>query len=102
MENIKEIYSDGIGKIHFIGGMLRLDLFSFNPDQEDAAGKPKPEVVQRVVMSPNAFLASYDSFLNMIDKLKAANILADRTEETATEETTVDDTPADTESEEKK
>ena len=42
MENIKEIYSDGIGKIHFIGGMLRLDLFSFNPDQEDAAGKPKP------------------------------------------------------------
>lgn len=81
-----EIYSDGIGKIHFIGGMLRLDLYSYSPDEDDAAGKPKPEVVERIVMSPNAFLASYDSFLNMIDKLKDANILTTKAENAPVEE----------------
>ncbi len=89
---ITEIYSDGIGKIHFIGGMIRLDLFTFSPDEEDASGKPKPEVCQRVVMSPNAFLASYDSFVNMIEKLKDANILTNK--EDASDDTKEEDTPA--------
>lgn len=71
----KEIYSDGIGKIHFLGGMLRLDLFSFKPSDEEN-DKPQPEIVQRVVMSPNAFLASYESFVNMIEKLKDAGIIS--------------------------
>ena len=75
MSNCKEIYTDGIGKIHFLGGMLRLDLFSFAPSTEDN-DKPQPEVVERLIMSPNAFLASYESFVNMIEKLKTAGIIA--------------------------
>ena len=75
MNEVNEIYSDGIGKINFLGGMIRLDLFSFMPT-DNKEEKPEPRVVQRVVMSPNAFLASYESFVNMIDKLQDAGIIA--------------------------
>ena len=29
--NVRERYVDGIGKIHFIGGVVRFDLYSFQP-----------------------------------------------------------------------
>lgn len=72
---IEEIYSDGIGKIHFLGGTIRLDLFSFEPTDDDKS-QPEPVITKRIVMSPNAFLASYESFVNMIDKLQAAGIIS--------------------------
>ena len=87
-ENITTLYSDGIGKIHFFGNMLRLDLMEFVPsDGNDPNAKPEPKVTSRIVMSPNAFLASYESFMNMIDKLAKAGILskAEETVQTADE-----------------
>ena len=35
MEHVKERYVDGIGKIHFIGGVVRFDLYSFQPTGEE-------------------------------------------------------------------
>lgn len=75
MERINEIYSDGIGKIHFYGGVIRLDLFSFEPSDVDGEA-PQRKVTDRIIMSPNAFLSSFDSFVNMIEKLKDAGIVA--------------------------
>ena len=76
MSEIKTIYTDGIGKIHFFGNMIRLDLMDFVPSESDDAGsKPEPTITTRLVMSPHAFLASYESFMNMIDKLKKAGVL---------------------------
>lgn len=74
-DEIPTIYSDGIGKIHFFGNMLRLDLMNFVP-VEGENGKPVPQVTARLVMNPNAFLASYESFLNMIEKLTKAGVLS--------------------------
>jgi len=76
MSEVKTIYTDGVGKIHFFGNMLRLDLMDFVPaESEDANAKPEPRTTTRLVMSPNAFLASYESFMNMIDKLTKAGVL---------------------------
>lgn len=92
MNEIKEIYSDGIGKINFLGGMIRLDFFSFVPtDNKDE--KPEPKAIQRVVMSPNAFLASYESFVNMIDKLQDAGIIS-KTSDTPENANSSSDVPA--------
>ena len=90
---IKERYVDGIGKIHFVGQMIRFDLFSFVPSEGDNDEKPEPKLVERLVMSPNGFLASYEAMVNMINKLTEAGILskAEPTTTTAvTEETTVE------------
>ena len=80
MNNIKETYSDGIGKIHFLGGTIRLDLFSFSPSEKDGE-EPTPEITERIIMSPNAFLASYESFVNMIQKLENAGIVSRKTDD---------------------
>ena len=37
MSDIKTIYTDGVGKIHFFGNMLRLDLMDFVPSESDDA-----------------------------------------------------------------
>jgi hypothetical protein len=82
---IKERYVDGIGKIHFVGGMIRFDMFSFEPvdgvDEEGKERRPEPVMVERLVMSPNGFLSSYESMVNMINKLTEAGILAKRDED---------------------
>ena len=35
MSEIKTIYTDSIGKIHFFGNMIRLDLMDFVPSESD-------------------------------------------------------------------
>lgn len=73
---IRERYVDGIGKIHFLGQMLKFDFFSFAPTDSDKEDKPEPVLVERLVMSPNGFLASYEAMVNMVNKLTEAGILS--------------------------
>jgi len=87
--NVKERYVDGIGKIHFVGGVVRFDLYSFQP-QDEKDGKevaPEPIIAERLIMSPNGFLASYDAMVNMIQKLTEAGVIQKR-EDAPTEKTT--------------
>ena len=80
-QNVKERYVDGIGKIHFIGGVIRFDLYSFQPvEAEDGKSEqtPEPIIAERLIMSPNGFLASYDAMVNMINKLTEAGVIQKR------------------------
>lgn len=40
MENKKEIFADGIGQIHFAGGMVRFDFVTLQPGEDGAAPDP--------------------------------------------------------------
>lgn len=86
-ETIKERYVDGIGKIHFVGGMIRFDLYSFQPSEEVTTDEndkdatpppPTPIIAERLIMSPNGFLASYDAMVNMINRLTEAGVISKR------------------------
>lgn len=81
---IKERYVDGIGKIHFLGQMLKFDFFSFAPTDSNKEDKPEPVLVERLVMSPNGFLASYEAMVNMVNKLTEAGILSKAPQNTET------------------
>ena len=70
----KEIFADGIGQIHFAGGMVRYDFVTLQPDEE-GKGDPSPECNQRVIMPPQGFLNMYNSMQNLIDKLVDAGVL---------------------------
>ena len=62
------------------GGVVRFDLYSFQP-QDDKDGKevaPEPIIAERLIMSPNGFLASYDAMVNMIQKLTEAGVIQKR------------------------
>jgi hypothetical protein len=52
----KQIFSDGIGQITVIGGMVRLDFVAYSPTEKDAKGQYLPVFCQRIVMNPETFL----------------------------------------------
>ena len=70
----KEIFADGIGQIHFAGGMIRFDLMTLQPPAEDGKA-PTPESHTRLIMPPQGFLAAFNSMQQLIDKLVAAGVL---------------------------
>ncbi|MEI8247438.1 MAG: hypothetical protein WCI51_16515 [Lentisphaerota bacterium] len=83
MDNIKkEIFADGIGQIHFAGGMVRFDFVTLQPDP-DGKGEPQPLCKERIIMPPQGFLNAFNSMQNLIDKLLEAGILQ-KTNNTAT------------------
>ena len=69
----KEIYADGIGQIHFAGGMVRFDFVTLQPEADGAA--PVPEVNERIIMPPQGFLGAFNSMQQLIDKLLEACVL---------------------------
>lgn len=69
-----EIYADGIGQIHFAGGMVRYDFVTLQP-AVDGKGEPTPEYKERIIMPPQGFLNMFNSMQNLIDKLVDAGIL---------------------------
>lgn len=73
MENKKEIFADGIGQIHFAGGMVRFDFVTLQPGEDGAA--PTPVVNERIIMPPQGFLGAFNSVQQLIDKLVEAGVL---------------------------
>lgn len=69
----KEIFADGIGQIHFSGGMVRFDFMTLQPNQN--GGDPTVEYKERIIMPPQGFLNAFQSMQNLIDKLLEAGVL---------------------------
>ena len=75
MDNVKkEIFADGIGQIHFAGGMVRFDFVTLQPDP-DGKGEPQPLCKERIIMPPQGFLNAFNSMQKLIDKLLEAGVL---------------------------
>ena len=73
MNEKKEIYADGIGQIHFAGGMVRYDFVTLQPKEDGAAPESKSSI--RIIMPPQGFLAAFNSMQQLIDKLLDAGVL---------------------------
>ncbi len=73
MSEKKEIFADGIGQIHFAGGMVRYDFVTLQPTEDGKAPESKSNV--RIIMPPQGFLAAFNSMQQLIDKLLDAGVL---------------------------
>ena len=73
MEQKKELYADGIGQIHFAGGMVRFDFVTLQPTEDGKA--PTAESNMRIIMPPQGFLGAFNSMQQLIDKLLKAGVL---------------------------
>ena len=73
MSSQKEIFADGIGQIHFAGGMVRFDFVTLQPEADGKA--PTPEANIRIIMPPQGFLSAFNSMQQLIDKLLDAGVL---------------------------
>jgi len=77
MSDKQEIFVDGIGKIHFTGGMVRYDLVTLQPG-ENEGDQPTPEEKVRIIMPPDGFLATFNTMQRLIDQLLEAGVLKKR------------------------
>ena len=65
----QQIFTDGIARITVIGGVVRLDLVTYSPNETDAQGKPRQVFTQRVVMGTEAFLRSAEKVGEIVQQL---------------------------------
>ena len=73
MSDKKEIFADGIGQIHFAGGMVRFDFVTLQPEEDGKA--PVPQGNTRIIMPPQGFPSTFNSMQQLIDKLVEAGLL---------------------------
>jgi hypothetical protein len=65
----QQIFCDGIGRISIIGGVVRLDLFTFSPSETDANGSPRPVLTHRIVMGTDGFLRSSEKVMEAVQAI---------------------------------
>ena len=74
-KHVTEIFADGIGQIKLAGGMIRCDLVTLE-NKDEASEELIPHVTNRIIMTPNGFLATFNSMQQLIDKLVDAGVLS--------------------------
>ncbi|MBR0458141.1 MAG: hypothetical protein IJJ26_02785 [Victivallales bacterium] len=72
----KELFADGVAQIHFVGGMVRMDLVTLQPSEDGK--EPVPESHARLIMPPQGFLNTFGAMQQLIDKLAADGIIKKR------------------------
>jgi len=73
MNDKKEIFADGIGQIHFAGGMVRFDFVTVQPAEDGQNPVLKENL--RMIMPPQGFLSTFNSMQQLINKLVEAGVL---------------------------
>jgi len=68
----QQLFTDGIGRITVIGGVVRLDMVTYSPNDTDAQGRPRQVFTQRIVMGTDAFLRSSEKVVEIVQQLTAA------------------------------
>ena len=67
-----QLFTDGIGRITVIGGVVRLDMVTYSPNETDASGRPRQVFTQRIVMGTDAFLRSSEKIVEVVQQLTKA------------------------------
>ena len=65
-------YIDGISQVHFMNGMIKMDLFTLQPQ---ANADPLQEKAGQLVMTPQGFLNALGAMQQLADKLVEAGVI---------------------------
>ncbi len=68
-----EVYADGVYQIHMIEQTIRLDLMRLQPSPENTTPVPKP--FERVVLTPQGFLRTYEAMTQIVKKLEELGLI---------------------------
>jgi hypothetical protein len=75
----EQLFTDGIGRITVIGGVVRLDLVTYSPNETDPNGRPRQVFTKRVVMGTDAFLRSAEKVLEVVQQIARGSQTAPQT-----------------------
>ena len=72
---VPEIFTDGIGRYRYGGGVVRMDLISaVEADEKDEKGA-KTVVTHRLIMSPEGFLRAVSAMNTLLNQLVKAGVV---------------------------
>lgn len=71
----KEYYGDGLTQLHFVGGLVRCDFATLQPDPSGNGSAPRPEKNLRIVMNLPGFLKTFDTMKALLDRMQEAGIV---------------------------
>ncbi len=74
MDRKCESFVDGVEKIHFLGGLVRIDLGTLQPNDANP-DQPKMEFSERLITTPEGFLRIYNSFQQLAEHLLKQGVL---------------------------
>ena len=60
---VAEIFADGVGRVDFVSGVVRIELVSLEPAE---SGQGKMEVRQRIAMPVDGFLHSLNTMGDLV------------------------------------
>lgn len=70
----QQIFTDGIGKISVIGGVVRLDFMVYAPtDPDSQSGQPRQMFTHQVLMGVDAFARAASQCAEAVKQIQAAN-----------------------------
>ena len=73
MTEHREMFADGLGQIHFAGGMVRMDFMTLQPGEAGQEASPRNSF--RIIMPTQGFLGAFNSMQQLIDKLVEAGVV---------------------------
>ena len=65
----------GFGSIALYSGVVVLDLTGLSPTERDAQGQPTKELRQRIVMTPEAMLETFNAMQSLMAKLEQQGLV---------------------------
>lgn len=68
----EQLYIDGFKEIHFIGGMVRAQMFVLEPPAE---GEATQADAGQLVMNPQGFISALNAMQQLADRLIEAGVL---------------------------
>jgi urease alpha subunit len=72
---VPEIFTDGIGRCRYGGGVVRMDLISASEADEKDAKEAKTVVTNRLIMSPEGFLRAVSTMNTLLNQLVKAGVV---------------------------
>jgi hypothetical protein len=69
---VAEVFADGVGRVDFAGGVVRIELVSLEPIE---GGQNRMDVRQRVVMPIDGFIQALSTMGDLVNKLVEAGVL---------------------------
>lgn len=76
----REIFADGVESIHMINGIVRLDLHTLQPQEDN--GQPIPRISDRIIIPMQGFVQLYETMEKVIGKLVQDGVLKQGNKET--------------------
>jgi hypothetical protein len=71
----QEIFADGIGAIHVTGHLVRIDLVTVQPQQQNDSDQPVLNISHRIIMPLEGFVQSFAVQENILKQLIDAGVL---------------------------